>query len=69
VVGQRLKEVVTQVPPQGKAVGRDLHKLPLGTQALEEHDQLQLEEDRRVHRRATAFGVERSDQLAHEREV
>jgi hypothetical protein len=45
------------------------NELSLGTQALEERHQLQLEEDRRVHRRATAFGVEWSDQLAHEREV
>ena len=69
MVGQGLEEIVAQVPPHGEPVGHDAHELALGADVLEEHHQLQLEEDYRVHRRATAIGVERGDEFAHEREV
>jgi hypothetical protein len=42
------------------AVGYDLHQLALRAEVLEEHDELQLEEDDRVHRRPAApLDVER----------
>jgi hypothetical protein len=36
---------------------------------LEEHDELELEEDDRVNGRPSAVGVQRGDELPHEREV
>ena len=69
MVGQGLEEVVAQVPSHREAVGRHAHQLPLGAQPLEEEDELQLEEDHRVHARPAAPGVEGTDRVAHEREV
>jgi hypothetical protein len=43
--------------------------LTLRTEVLEEHHQLQLEEDDRVHRRPAASGVQRGYELPHERKV
>ena len=69
MVGQGLEEVVAEVPPQREAVRYDLHQLALGAKVFEEHHQLQLEEDDRVHRRPAAVGVQRGDQLPDEREI
>lgn len=69
VVGQRLVQVVPEVPAHREAVGRHAHELPLAPQPLEEHDELQLEEDHRVDRGAAARGVQRAHQISHEREV
>jgi hypothetical protein len=43
--------------------------LALGADVLEEHDELELEEDDRVNRRPAAPRVERPHQIPHEREV
>ena len=43
--------------------------MALGADVLEEHDELELEEDDRVHRRPAAVGVERPHQLPDELEV
>jgi hypothetical protein len=43
--------------------------LPLGADALEEHHQLQLEEDHRVDRWTAARGVARPEEFSHETEV
>jgi hypothetical protein len=69
VVGQRLVEVVAHVPPQGEAVGVDLHQLALRAKVLEEHHQLQFEEDDRVNRWPATSRVERGDEFPHERKV
>ena len=50
VVGERLGQVVAEVPAQAEPVGDHPHELALGAQPLEEQDQLQLEEDDRVDR-------------------
>ena len=52
MVGQRLGQVVPQVPAQAEAVGDHPQQLSFGAQPLEEEDQLQLEEDDRVDRAA-----------------
>jgi len=69
VVGQGLIEMVAQVPAvrQVEAGGRD--ELALGADPLEEHDQLQAEENHRVDARPTALGVASRDPAAHEGEV
>ena len=69
VVGQRLVEVVAEVPAHREAVGRHPHELSLAPHALEEHDELQFEEDYGVDARATALGVQRPHHLPNEREV
>ena len=69
MIGQGFEEVVAEVPAQGQAVGDDPHQLALGADVLEEHDELELEEDDRVNRRPAASRVEWGDQLPHEREV
>ena len=45
------------------------YKLALRAKVIEEHKQLQLEEDDWVHRRPAAIRVERPHKLPHEREV
>jgi hypothetical protein len=62
-------EVVAQIPTQREAISDHPHELPLAPQILEEHEELELEEDDRVHRRPATFCVERRNQLPHEREV
>jgi hypothetical protein len=69
VVGQRLEQIVAQVPPHREAIRDRPHELAFGAQILEEHHQLQLEEDDRVNRRPAALSVERLYQLPHKREV
>ena len=69
MVGQRLEEVVAQVPPQREAVGDDTHELALRTEVLEEHHQLELEEDDRVDGWPATFCVEWPHELPDEGEV
>jgi hypothetical protein len=69
MVGQGFVEVLAQVPAQREAIGYKAHGLPFGAQILEEHHQLQLEEDHRVHRRANRAGVEGTHQFPGEREA
>ena len=69
VVGQRLVQVVAEVPAVRQVEGDRLHELALGPQTLEEHDQLELEEDHGVDARAPAGGVAVAGPLAHEAQV
>ena len=69
MVGQGLVEVVAEVPTHGEAVGRDAHQFPLGAQPLEEHHELELEENHRIDARPAAAGVERGDEVPDEGEV
>ena len=48
MVGERLGQVVAEIPAQAQPVGDDPQQLALRAQPLEEQDQLQLEEDDRV---------------------
>jgi hypothetical protein len=48
VIGQFFVEGVAEVPAMGEVEIRGLDELPLGADALEEHDQLQLEKHHRV---------------------
>jgi hypothetical protein len=57
VVGQRLVEIVAQVPANTEAISDDLHQLALGPQSLEEKDKLKLEENHRIDAGATHRGV------------
>ena len=52
VVGQRLVQGVAEVPAVREVEAGRLDQLPLGADALEEHDELELEEDDRVDGRA-----------------
>ena len=58
VVGQRLVEGVAEVPAVGQVEAGRLDQLALGADALEEHDELELEEDDRVDARPAPLGVQ-----------
>jgi hypothetical protein len=69
VVRERLEEVIAQVPAHRETIGDHPHELPLASQVLEEHHQLQFEEDDRVDGGPTSIRVERTHQIPHEREI
>src|SRR5271167_1707605 len=54
MVGKWLVQVIAKVPPHAEPISRMAHQLPFGTNALEEHDQLQLEKDDWINQRTTA---------------
>ena len=66
VVGQRLGQVVAEVPAQAEAVGDHPQQLALGAQPLEEQHELQLEEDDRVDGGPADVGVGPAHQVADE---
>ena len=69
VIGQRLSQIIPDIPPCPQAV-RDLpHQQALGPNILEEHHQLQLEKDYRIDARSPPSRVERRHQIAHERQI
>jgi hypothetical protein len=53
----------------GKSEAGRRDQLALGADALEEHDQLQLEEDDRINARATPFGVQLPRPLPPEAQI
>jgi hypothetical protein len=69
VVGQGLGEVISQVPADAKAVGHDLHQLPLAPQAFEEKNKFELEKDYGIDAGATRGGVAILYQFPDERKV
>ena len=69
MVGQGFEQVVAEVPAQGQAVRDHPHQLALGADVLEEHEELELEENHGVERRPATPRVKRPRQLPHEREV
>ena len=69
VVGQRLVEGVAEVPAVGQVEAGGLDELALGADALEEHHQLQLEEDDRVDGGPAPLGVELPRPVADEAQV
>ena len=64
-----LVQVIAQVPPQAQPVGGHPDQLSLRSHSLEEHDQLELEEDNRVDRGATDRGVAVGHDVADEAQV
>src|SRR5262245_13733270 len=69
MLGQWLIQVVAQVPAMGQIQAGHLHQLPFGANALEEHDELELEEDHWIDGRPPGGLVVAADELAHEAEV
>jgi len=69
VVGQRLVRGVAEVPAVGQVQAGDLDQLTLRADPLEEHDQLELEEDDRVDARPPAVLIGAADQGADERQI
>ena len=66
MVGQVLVQGVAEVPAVGQVEAGRLDQLALGADPLEEHDQLQLEEDDRVDAGSAPLGVELPRPLADE---
>jgi hypothetical protein len=69
VVGQRFVERIAEVPAVSEVEASSVHQAPLGAEALEEHDELELEEHDRVDRRPAAFRIAVRHPLAHKRKV
>ncbi len=69
VVRQVLVERVAEVPAVGEVETRGRDELALGADPLEEHDELQLEEDDRVDARSAPLGVVLSNPLADEAQI
>src|SRR5215204_5659528 len=69
MVRKRLGQVVAKIPTQAQSVGDDAQELAFGAHALEEEDELQLEEDDRVNRRTARLSIGASDQVTHEGEI
>ena len=69
MIGKRLAQVVAQIPPKTEAVGHNPHELAVRAQSLKEEDQLQLEENNRVDRRAADPGVRFSNQVTDGNEI
>jgi hypothetical protein len=70
VVGQGLVQVVAEIPANAQTVCRDLHEPALRADVLEEHHQLQTEEDHRIDARtARTTSVVILDEIPDEREV
>ena len=69
VVRQRLVQGVAEIPAVGQVEAGRLDELALGADALEEHHQLQLEEDDRVDGGTSTIGVQLRDPLPDEAQV
>jgi hypothetical protein len=57
MVGKRLAQVVAKVPQNAEPVCCMPHQLAFGTNALEKHHELQLEEDHWIYRRTTTMCI------------
>ena len=69
VVGELLVERVAEIPAVGEVETRRRDELPLGADALEEHDQLELEEDDWVDAGSAPLGVELPRPVPDEAEI
>lgn len=69
VVGQRLIQIIPQIPAQAEPVGGHCQQLTLGAQTLEEENALEFEDDDWVDAGASADGIGRADELTHERQI
>ncbi len=69
MVGQGLVQVVPEVPANAQPVSRDLHEPALRADVLEEHHQLQAEEDHGIDARTARRSVVVLDEVPDEREV
>ena len=68
-IGQRLVEAVTEVPADTEAVHGQGEELPLRAQALEEHHQVELEEDHRIDGRPSSIGIGVLDPIPDEGQI
>src|SRR5689334_22610494 len=69
MIRQFLVQVIAKIPAQAEPVRRRPHQLPFGAEALEEHDELQFEENDGINRRTPSRSIERSHQRADKGEV
>jgi hypothetical protein len=69
VIRQVFIEGIAQIPAMGQVEAGGCDELTLGADPLEEHHELQLEEDGRVEGGSAAFRIESGDPLADKAEV
>src|SRR5690349_15582683 len=69
MIRQLLVQVIAEIPAQAEPVRRDAQQLAFRADALEEHDELQLEEHDGINGRAPTRSIERSNQRVDKGEV
>jgi hypothetical protein len=69
MVGQRLAQVIPQVPQHAEAIGCMPHELPLRAYPLKKHDELQFEEDHRINGGTTSTSIRLLHELTDKREI
>jgi len=69
MIGQRFVEIVAEIPTMSQIETGDLDEFALRAEVLEEHDEMELEEDDRIDRGSTARGIAVGDEVTHESEV
>src|SRR5581483_6942812 len=69
MIGERLVEIIAQIPTNTQAVSRLEHELAFGANALKKHHQLQLKKDNRVNRRTTQVCIGLLDKRPYKREI
>ena len=69
MVRKRFVQIIPQVPSDAEPIGRMPYQLTFGATALEEHNELQFEEDDRINRWPAAVLRHRTDQVADKRQI
>ena len=69
MLGQRLIQVIAQIPAVRQIQASHLDQSPFRADPLEEHDELELEEDDRIDGRPTDGLIAAVGELAHEAEI
>src|SRR5713226_4895077 len=69
MIGKRLIQVIAQEPAHAEPIGRMTHQEPLRADALEKHDELQLEEDDGIDGRAATACIGLLHKLADKRKI
>src|SRR5262249_680138 len=65
MVRKRLTQIVPQIPAQAQSISRMPHELSFRAQSLEEHDELQFEEDHRINGGTTLARIALLHQFAY----
>jgi hypothetical protein len=69
MVGERLVQIIPEVPSDAESISGMAHQEAFGTYPLEEHHELQFEEHDGVNRGATCASTGLLDKFAHKRKV
>jgi hypothetical protein len=68
-IGQRLVQAVAEIPPDTEAIRGQGEELALRAKALEEHHEVELEEDHGIDRRPASVGIAALDPIPDETQI